>query len=138
MKRGFALDDTLENRRVKRERLYIIGPLVIIGLWQWYLASTDQIGQPLTANIVATTLLTAVMATISYVWKISHHLTNISALAVISSLVYGQAAIALILLIPLVAWARLSLNRHTIKQLIGGTLLAPIVILGVFYFYDLL
>lgn len=138
MKQGFAIDDTLENSRVKRERLYAIGPLVLIGLLQWWLASQQQVGQPFVAAVAATTLLTAVMAMISYSWKISHHLTNVSALVLVVGLIYGVTSLWLAIILPVVAWARLKLYRHTARQLVGGALLAPAVMLPVFYLYNLL
>lgn len=138
MKRGLALDDTLENIRVKRDRLYAIGPLVVIGLLEWWLATRQQVGQPLVATLAATTLLTAVMALISYSWKISHHLTNISATVFASALIYGVPATWLVVVLPIIAWSRLLLQRHTARQIIGGIVLAPAVIIPVFFWYGLL
>lgn len=138
MKKGFALDDTLANSRVKRERILFIAPFFLIGLFEWYLAVKLKTGQPFLATIVATTIMTGIVALISYQWKISNHLTNISALVVMATLLYGTMTLWLALLIPITAWSRRTLERHTNRQIIGGTLLAPAIILPVFYLYRLL
>lgn len=138
IKQGLSIDDTLSNNRVKRERLYAIGPLVTIGLIEWWFARWQANPQPITAAIAATTSLTAIVGIISYGWKISYHMANISAFVFAAGLILGLPALISILLLPLVAWARLNLERHTAKQLIGGTLLSPLVIIPVFYLYGLI
>lgn len=138
MKKGVAIDDTLANSRVKRERILLIAPFFLIGLFEWYLASRLKTGQPFLATVAATTVMTGITALISYQWKISNHLTNISALVVVTALIYGTITLWLALLIPITGWSRRALERHTNKQITGGTLLAPAIILPVFYLYGLI
>lgn len=55
-------------------------------------------------------------------WKISGHGAAISSLAVFLCGLYGLAAAPSLLAIPLVAWARMRLNRHTLSQTVLGSL----------------
>lgn len=55
-------------------------------------------------------------------WKISVHTTAAASFTVLMCSMAGAAAIPLAGLIPLVAWARIRLRRHTLAQTIAGTL----------------
>jgi membrane-associated phospholipid phosphatase len=55
-------------------------------------------------------------------WKISGHGAAVSSLAVFLCGLYGLAATPTLLAIPLVAWARVRLNRHTLSQTVLGSL----------------
>ena len=59
---------------------------------------------------------------ISLRWKISGHSTAIACLAVFLLGIYGSLAAPALLAIPLVAWARLRLNRHDLPQTIAGSI----------------
>ena len=69
------------------------------------------------------------IASISLVWKISAHLTGLGgalAISIIFSLVYridlSFIAVIIVLLSGLLAWARLILHKHTLKQVSYGFL----------------
>jgi len=55
-------------------------------------------------------------------WKISGHGAAIGSLAVFLWSLYGAAAAPALLAIPLVAWARVRIQRHTIAQTVAGSL----------------
>jgi hypothetical protein len=80
-----------------------------------------------------------ILGLINVVWLISIHMASITAAALISGLVFGPlAALALIPLTVLVFLARLFLRRHTIPQLLAGTLVGIVcvlVVLGLGCFY---
>lgn len=61
--------------------------------------------------------------TITLKWKISGHATAVTAFCSICTLLFGGAAGASFLLVPVVLWARLKLRRHTVRQTIAGTAL---------------
>jgi membrane-associated phospholipid phosphatase len=56
-------------------------------------------------------------------WKISAHCTAAGGLAVLGLGRLDSAGLLLVLCLPLVAWARLYLRRHTLAQVAAGTLL---------------
>jgi membrane-associated phospholipid phosphatase len=51
--------------------------------------------------------------------------------------IYGKIAFPLLLLIPLVCWARVILKRHTIAQVIVGTLLTGVLSIFILYYSHL-
>jgi len=71
-------------------------------------------------------------------WKISLHAALVAALVTVLVILYGFIAIIAVALIPLTAWARLELKHHSPAQLITGMLMAPLVIMVVFYSFGLI
>jgi len=66
---------------------------------------------------------TVVMMLISLRWKISVHASGIAGPSTALVYLLGTMAAPLLLLIPLVGWARLKLKAHTIAQVAIGALL---------------
>lgn len=54
-------------------------------------------------------------------WKISGHTTAISGLSVFMVFVFGTSALPALLMIPLVAWARIHTHSHSLWQTVAGT-----------------
>jgi membrane-associated phospholipid phosphatase len=74
-------------------------------------------------------LQAALFLLITLRWKISLHSAAASNLAVIGWLTVGLNGLALALIIPVVAWARVHLRRHTLAQTVGGALLGVVVVM---------
>lgn len=84
---------------------------------------------------VAMLLWLVLFGTITLRWKISGH-TGIATLVVLFlTKLVGDAAILLGLLIPLIAWSRVHLGRHTRTQVIGGTVLSLVVVWVSWFFW---
>jgi membrane-associated phospholipid phosphatase len=66
-------------------------------------------------------------------WKISGHGTAISSLTVMMVALFGSPAAPAILAIPLVAWARVRLRRHTPLQTFAGSISGILFMLVVLY-----
>jgi membrane-associated phospholipid phosphatase len=64
-------------------------------------------------------------------WKISAHTSSAAGVTVLILHVFGLAAAPLVISIPLIAWSRVKLRRHTLGQTIAGALLGSGVIAGV-------
>ena len=79
-----------------------------------------------------------IFLTINLWWKISLHTALTAALVTILVFLYGFVAIIAIVLLPLVAWARLELRHHSLAQLIAGALGALLVLMAVFYSFGLI
>jgi membrane-associated phospholipid phosphatase len=56
------------------------------------------------------------------------HSAGMSAFAMFASRIYGEPALPLVLAIPLMAWARVHLRRHTVAQTIAGAALGSAII----------
>lgn len=121
--RGIVLDADLTTGVDLRQRsrvLSIFALFILIMLAGLYQTGSDQ---PLFAFLVSTGLVGACVALITKYWKISLHMVGVGAFVTAILLVAGLEYWFLVLLVPIVAWSRLHLGRHTIWQLLGGLLL---------------
>jgi len=57
---------------------------------------------------------------ITFGWKISQHVSGIAASATLITATLGIGAAPVLLLIPLVAWARVRVGAHTVMQTVAG------------------
>ncbi len=69
----------------------------------------------------ATAIQMALLMLITLRWKISLHTAAVAGTVAVLWNVWGTAAIWLLPIIPLVAWARLRLRCHTLSQTVAGT-----------------
>lgn len=72
------------------------------------------------AMMVSYTVSTVIVLLISTKWKISIHATGVTGPTMALSIAYWPWGLLMLLLIPLVAWARYVRRKHTPAQLIGG------------------
>jgi len=63
-------------------------------------------------------------------WKISAHTTSAANVTMLILRVFGLAAAPLVISIPLIAWSRVKLRRHTPGQTVAGALLGSAVVVG--------
>jgi membrane-associated phospholipid phosphatase len=96
----------------------IASALGALGLLYYFQAPTVFLVPLLTAL-----LQTLVLLLITLVWQISIHTATTAGLATFAILAMGSGASVLALLVPLVAWARVSLGRHTVTQTAAGALI---------------
>ena len=68
----------------------------------------------------------SVMGIINTHWKISAHAATAASFSVMTSLLFGLWSLPILLAIPLVAWSRVRLHRHTLAQTIGGAALGAV------------
>lgn len=64
--------------------------------------------------------------------KASIHMEAFTAFAVTQGILYGGWWWALIILVPIVAWSRLTLRRHSLPEVLVGTTLGAILVFGIF------
>jgi membrane-associated phospholipid phosphatase len=104
----------------RRERVAPFVVSLICGLAAWLLILV--MGAPLdfVAPVLALLLQTLLLFLITLVWQVSVHTAVTASLVTFICLVVGPGALLLIGLIPLVAWARLYLGRHTVAQTVVG------------------
>jgi membrane-associated phospholipid phosphatase len=68
-------------------------------------------------------------------WKISAHAASTAGIAVIIWQILGTPAAPVLLVIPLVAWSRVRLGRHTLLQVVAGAALGAAVFLTALVFW---
>lgn len=64
--------------------------------------------------------------------KASIHLATISALITALSILYGGMYLVLLILIPLIVWARVTVKRHTIEEALVGMLAGGLLTFGLY------
>lgn len=129
---GKAVDFHLPNREQR------IRPLLFslaTALLTWLLF--DQMEAPRLLQMLATVngVQTAIFLVITLQWKISLHCTVATILSELAFVLLGTSAIPFTMSIPLIAWSRVYLNRHTVAQTIAGILLGILIMTPALYFY---
>ena len=84
------------------------------------------------APVIALLLQTLLLFVITLAWQISIHTATMAGLVTFAVLALGPSAMAFLPLVPLVAWARVYLGRHTVSQTIAGACLGCLCFLALF------
>ena len=114
---GRITDFHMSNRR---ERVAPFAVSLVCGLSAWILLVVMGAPRDFVAPVLALLLQTLLLFLITLVWQVSVHTAVTASLVTFTCLVVGPPAMLLIGLIPLVAWARLYLGRHTVAQTVAG------------------
>lgn len=99
--------------------IFTAAPMAILFLFDgpyWILAAT-----------VSGFLLIVINLVITYIWKISQHVSGIALGATLVTASLGPLAAPSLLLIPLVAWARVKVGAHTVMQTVAGGVTGVII-----------
>ncbi len=96
----------------------------------WLVMRIGEAPPVLTAMAGAGFVQWLVIFAITLRWKISAHTTSAAGATMLILRVFGLAAVPLVISIPLIAWSRVKLRRHTLGQTIAGALLGSGVIVG--------
>ncbi len=135
VRKGVVTDFHLNVRKERTQPFILMTLNTALALLVMYL-----IGAPkLILVVIAVAVLQLVsMLLITLRWKISGHCTAVTGFVVLGLALFGESFLPLILLIPIVAWSRVRLNRHTIAQTIAGVFLGAITVSILLYFTNFL
>jgi hypothetical protein len=134
--RQHKLDGLFVTPRRQRTRIYVLasalGAIGCLVLW--------STGAP---KLLLTSFLAGLVAVVPFMvinlfWKISVHTAFVTASATVITIVYGAAGSPTLLLVPLIAWARLRLSLHSTAQVAAGSLLAGGIVTAVFWLRGML
>jgi hypothetical protein len=126
-----AIRDLHMRRRQERYRPFVLG--VTTALVAWALLTVFGAPLPFRRLALFDVVLLSLIAIINVWWQISIHGAAIVGAVTISGVVFGPpAAIWASPLVLLVAWARLYLGRHSVKQMVAGAAIGVLVALTVF------
>ena len=81
--------------------------------------------------------LSLLITIISFYWKVSVHMVGVTLFVMILLLSYSVNFWWLLLLLPLVAWARVNLGHHTLSQVTVASLMTVVVTYFVFNLFGL-
>ncbi|MCD6345181.1 MAG: phosphatase PAP2 family protein [Anaerolineae bacterium] len=113
-----------------REQRY--GPFVVTlagAALAWGVLTLGGAPQVLRLLAAATGVQTLVVFLITLRWKISVHTSTAAGMTVLVWSVVGKAAAPLVITIPLIAWSRVKLRRHTFWQTVAGIVLGGLIFL---------
>jgi membrane-associated phospholipid phosphatase len=91
----------------------------------------------LVATSVAGLSGVVVFMCVNLLWKISLHTAFVTASVTALIILYGPIAAVTVVLVPIIAWARIELKHHSPAQVATGALLAASIVVVVFYLFGL-
>ncbi|EKD76513.1 MAG: PAP2 family protein [uncultured bacterium] len=118
----------LEITKVSERRLYFIVimalHLISVGLLWWF-------GNAVAAELRLLGWMIEIAGTIiTFYWKISVHLAANSFMIAIIMVLFGWQWWPLLLILPVVAWARVVRKKHTVAQTLAGSILPLAITFG--------
>ncbi len=130
------LDSVFANVRQQRTRIYALA--VILAGVSCIILLFLKAPLILLALFVAAFSANVIFMGVNFWWKISLHTAFITAAVTVLFILYGFMATASIVLVPLVAWARIKLEHHSLAQVVSAALLSTSILVVVFYFFGLI
>lgn len=133
--RNHRVEGIFIRARKQRNKIYVLAGVcaaVNCGVLYW-------LGAPriLVASFVAGLLAIIIFMCINLWWKISVHTAFVTASITVLIILYGALGLLSALLLPLTAWSRIELERHSPAQVVVGALLAAMIVVGVFYLFGI-
>ncbi len=116
------LSDVDVSRRSERAGPFLFGiASVLLG---WFALILLRGPENLKTVMMITAVSGVVMLIITFWWKISIHASSMSGVATMLTALYGSIMLPAFLLLVLVSWSRVVLRRHTVPQVIAGSLVS--------------
>ena len=114
------LSDIDVSRRSQRVGPFMFGIVsVMIG---WFVLTLTNGPRNLQTVMIITVFSGIIMMVITFWWKISMHASSLGGVATMLTVLYGAVMLPLFVLLVLVSWSRVVLRRHTVTQVIAGSL----------------
>jgi membrane-associated phospholipid phosphatase len=116
------LSDVDVSKRSERVGPFIFGLLSIcLG---WFVLILTHAPNALITVLMVTVISGLIMMIITLWWKISLHASSMAGAATMLTVFYGAIMLPTFVLLVLVSWSRVVLRRHTLAQVIAGSLLS--------------
>lgn len=130
LRRGLITDLDVQHREQRTRPL--VFTIACTGL-SWFVLLFGSAPSPLVALAGASWLQMALVFTITMWWKVSMHCAAAGAAAAVMWALAGTP-LPLLIGVPLIAWSRVRLRRHTVTQTVVGALLGFVIFMGIFSF----
>jgi len=135
-KRGGITDWHISSRQERLQPSIIFTSLLAVGLPIILLLVFDG-PRVLLAAFVGAALLVGFNLGVTTTWKISQHVSAISATATFATALAGVVAAPALLLVPVVAWARVKVGAHTPLQTLAGGASGALITLATLFLFRL-
>jgi membrane-associated phospholipid phosphatase len=133
--RGKVSDFHLNIREERARPLFAIFAYAALIFLVMYFGGAPRLMLIVTAVALLQILLVFI---ITLKWKISGHCTSAAGLAFLAVALYGENVLPLTLIVPLIAWSRIRLGRHTISQTLAGSFLGAATVIIILYLTNVL
>lgn len=131
-----SLDSFFTNIRRQRTKVYLVSCTCasISCIILYYL------GAPVMLLAISVTGLSGavVFMGINLWWKISLHTAFVAASVTVLVILFGPVAAIAIILLPLIIWARIELEHHSLAQAATGAILSASIVVLIFYLFGLI
>ena len=128
LRKGGISDWHVSNRAERLQPVLIVTLIGASGIPLALLLAFDGPRPLLIAFLIGiVTIVFSLLVTVR--WKISLHVSSVAASTTLVTAIVGIGAASLLLLIPLVAWARVKIGAHTVMQTIAGGLSGSVITL---------
>lgn len=119
------IHDWFISKREERYKVVLVSILsmLTVNLVTFVLSAPDLIQIFVRIALIESILLSL----ITYWWKISFHSAFFSFFATSMFFLYGSGVLFLFLLLPLIGWSRVRLNKHTPAQIVAGAVISCLV-----------
>ena len=123
LKKGIITDYHMNIRRERVKPLFFIVFNTILGISIFY-----SLGGPSFLIILCICCLLSILAMffVTLFWKISGHAVAAGGLCLLILTLFSEAAIPFTIIMPIIAWSRVKLSRHTVSQTLVGFILGII------------
>lgn len=129
------LDGILVIPQEQRKGIYVLAAVLgAIGCAVLYFLGAPEL---LVATFCAGVVAVVIFMVINMFWKISLHAAFISGSATVLTVIYGMIGALSILLLLLVAWARIELKLHSPAQVAGGAALAAAIVIVTYQLFGI-
>lgn len=108
--------------KIREQRIRPMILMLLTSLIAWMVMLLGSAPFALTVFAGAGVIQVAFLLLVTLRWKISGHSTAAAGFAIFLFTLFGDPAATVLLIIPIVAWARVRRNRHKLNQTIAGSL----------------
>jgi len=120
LRKGLIEDFHMNIRKERLKPLFVILFNTLLGISVFYLLSGPKFLIILSICCLFSIIL---MFFVTLFWKISGHSVAAGGLCVLMLSLLSESAIPFTILIPIIAWSRFKLSRHTVSQIVAGVIL---------------
>ena len=116
------ISDVDVSRRTERAGPFLFGLSSVLAGWLALIILQGP--QTLQTLLIITAVSGVVMMVTTLWWKISIHASSMGGVATMLTAFYGAVMLPTFVLLILVSWSRVVLRRHTVSQVIAGSLVS--------------
>lgn len=132
LRKGIIADIDITKRQQRYGVMTLMLVLQLISLWLIYTrgnATLLELSLIIDAVFISTYLITLL-------WKISLHMTINVIGILLTNVLFDWDYLYLMAIIPFVMWSRFYLKKHTVSQLIAGTLVSGSIMIAGFKYFN--